>query len=73
MWDCVEKLARRAHERGIDVLVDEDLTEFFAGRLKDRDFKVKSYPTYDARKHQRSMFDMFMEARRNKPWLWQEY
>ena len=21
MWDCVEKFARRAHERGVDVLV----------------------------------------------------
>lgn len=73
MWDCVEKLARRAHERGMDVLVDEDLTEFFAGRLKDRDFRVKTYPTYDARKHQKGMFDMFMEARKNKPWFWQEY
>jgi hypothetical protein len=72
-WDCVERLARRAYERGINVLVDEDLTEFFAGRLKDRDFRVKSYPTYDARKHQKSMFDMFMEARKNKPWLWQDY
>lgn len=73
MWDCVEKLARKAYERGINTLVDEDLTEFFAGRLKDRDFRVKTYPTYDARKHQRNMFGMFMVARRDKPWLWQNY
>lgn len=67
MWDCVERLAKRAYERGISTLVDEDLTEFFAGRLKDRDFRVKTYPTYDARRHQRSMFDMFIDAREGKP------
>ncbi len=72
-WDCVEKLARRAYERGISTLIDEDLTEFFVGRFKDKDFRVKTYPTYNARKHQRSMFEMFMKAREGKPWLWQEY
>lgn len=73
MWDCVEKLARRAHEGGIEVLVDEDLTEFFAGRLNDRAFRIKKYPSYNPRKHQKSMLDLFMDARKNKPWLWQEY
>ena len=29
MWDCVEKFAKTAHKRGLDVLVDEDLTECF--------------------------------------------
>jgi len=72
--DCVERLAKKAYERGgINTLVDEDLTEFFAGRLKDRDFRVKTYPTYDARKHHKKMIDMFMAARQGKPWLWQEY
>lgn len=73
MWDCVEKLARIAYERGINVLVDEDLTEFFVSRLKDRDFRIKTYPTYNARKHLGNMLDIFIEARKNKPWLWQEY
>lgn len=73
MWSCVEKLARRAHARGINVLVDEDLTEFFAGRLNNKDFRIKSYPTYDARKLQKDMFGLFMSARKNKPWLFQNY
>lgn len=74
MWDCVEKLARRAHERGLDVLVDEDLTEFFPGRLQDSDFKVDKYPTYNPRKNGNDwFFQTFMVARKDKPWLWQEY
>lgn len=40
LWDCVERLAERAHERGLNVLVDEDLTELFAGRLNDPDFRI---------------------------------
>jgi len=31
--DCVEKLAKRAYEKGIDTLVDEDLTEFLSEGL----------------------------------------
>jgi len=73
MWDCVERLAKRAYERRLDTLVDEDLTEFFSGRLRDSDFKIDKYPTYNPRKNQGFMFDMFIEARREKPWLWQDY
>jgi len=73
MWDCVERLAKRAYELGLDTLVDEDLTEFFSGRLNDPDFKIDEYPTYNPRKKQGSMFDMFMEARKERPWLWQTY
>ena len=29
IWDCAEKLARRAYERKSNVLADEDLTELF--------------------------------------------
>ncbi len=73
MWDCVEKLAKRAYERELDTLVDEDLTEFFSGRLMDPDFKIDKYPTYNPRKNRGFMFDMFLEARKNRPWLWQDY
>jgi len=72
MWDCVEKLAKRAYEIGLDTLVDEDLTEFFAWRLNDPDFKIDKYPTYNARKNH-GLFGMFMDARKGKPWLWQNY
>ena len=72
MWDCVEKLAKRAYERGLDTLVDEDLTEFFSWRLDDLDFKTDKYPTYNPKKLG-SMFEDFMRARKDKPWLWQNY
>lgn len=68
MWDCVERLARRAYERGVDVMVDEDLTEFLGIRLSDPDFRIDRYPTYKPRGD-----PYFMEARRGKPWLWQNY
>ena len=73
MWSCVEKLAKKAYERGLDTLVDEDLTEFFSGRLRDTDFKVDKYPTYNAREQNDFIFDRFIEARKGKPWLWQDY
>lgn len=73
MWDCVERLAKRAYERGFDTLVDEDLTEFFGRRFRDPDFKTDQYPTYNPRKSPQSIFEMFMKARKEKHWLWQNY
>lgn len=72
MWDCVERLAKAAYEIGINTLVDEDLTEFLAFRINEPDFKLDKYPTYDAR-NRNPMFDEFLRARREKPWLWQVY
>ena len=72
MWDCVEKLAKRAYEKGLNVLVDEDLTEFFLQRLKDKNFRTDKYLTYQP-KRQGSMFKDFIEARKQRPWLWQNY
>lgn len=71
MWDCVERLARRAYRRGINTLVDEDLTEFFGFRAfaRKKDFRVKSYPSYTPNGKR----EMFIAARKNKPWLWQDY
>lgn len=73
MWDCVEKLAKRAYEKGLDVLVDEDLTEFFSWRLRDPNFRVDKYSTYNPKKDGPVFFKNFMEARKQKPWLWQNY
>lgn len=33
-WDCVADVARYAHGQGIDVLVDDDLTEFFFWKIR---------------------------------------
>ncbi|HLC53112.1 MAG TPA: hypothetical protein VJK03_01080 [Candidatus Nanoarchaeia archaeon] len=73
VWDCVEKLARRAHERGINVLVDEDLTELFTMRMKTEGFDISQYPGYNPRLEGKHFFEMFMEPRRGVPWLWQDY
>jgi len=73
LWDCVERLAKRAYERELDVLVDEDLTELFAGRLNDPDFRIDRFPSFDPTKDCKFLFEFFMNARRDKPWLWQNY
>jgi hypothetical protein len=72
MWDCVEKLAKCAYEKCLDVLVDEDLTEFFSWRINDKNFKVDKYPTHKPRK-QGNYFRSFMKARKKRLWLWQNY
>jgi hypothetical protein len=73
MWDCVERFAKRAYEKEFDVLVDEDLTEFFTRRIQDPDFNVESYPNYDPKKLSSFMLDAFIKSRENRPWLLQEY
>jgi hypothetical protein len=75
LWDCVDKLARRAYEKGVNVLVDEDLTEILPLRLTDEDFAVNRYPSYNPRAGElgKGWFELFMQARKNKPWLWQDY
>lgn len=73
MWDCVAKLAKRAHERKINVLVDEDLTEFFTGRFLKADFNPFNYPGYNPRLERKIFFEVFMEARKGSPWLLQHY
>jgi len=34
-WDCVERVAKYAYEHGINVSVDDDLTEFFFYKVKN--------------------------------------
>jgi len=73
LTDCVERFAKRAYERKLDVLVDEDLTELFARRLNDPNFKIDKFPSIDPKKYGKFLFEFFMNARKDKPWLWQKY
>jgi hypothetical protein len=74
IWDCVEKFAKEAHGSGVDVLIDEDLTEFLTSRIRSKKgFKRAVYPSYNPRLYGRNSFNQFMRARRGKPWFWQEY
>jgi hypothetical protein len=74
-WDCVEKLAKRAHKRGIDVLVDEDLTQFLISRyVQDPNFKMDFYPGFNPQVFKSlSTLNSFFEARKGKPWFVQNY
>jgi len=75
MWDCVNKFAKRAYERGFDTLVDEDLTEFFTSHILKKDFRLDIYPSIIYMDYFKKYFDieMYLEKRRGKPWLWQNY
>ena len=74
-WDCVERVAKAAYRKGFDVLVDEDLTEFFEYRFRQPGFKTGVYPSFNPRSQidGENFFRIFMEARKGKPWLWQKY
>lgn len=73
LWDCVERLAKRAYERGIETCVDEDLTELFVYRVKDSGFCPEKFPAFNPRELGEAGFEAFMETRKGKPWLWQNY
>ena len=76
VWDCVDKFARYAYEKGLNVLVDEDLTEFLAGRilgLLGRDFNLTTYPSINPKEIKGIPFELFMRAREGKPRFFQDY
>jgi len=73
MWDCVERVAKRAYEKGINVLVDEDLTELMSFRFREAYFRADRYPTYNPRTLDKESFEQFMKPRRDCPWLYQSY
>ena len=80
-WDCVEKTAQYAYENKIDVLVDDDLTEFFFWKVRG----YKRFPSESSipisreksiekdRKHCEEagprQLKAVRKARKNKPWL----
>jgi hypothetical protein len=72
--DCVEKVAKAAHSRGIDVRTDEDTTQFFFsttalyGRIPLR--RRKPWPHAGLYKNPRCLEDI-REHRATRPWLHQ--
>lgn len=69
LWDCVEKVAKRAYERGRDVLVDEDLTELLTYRVLKEGFEFDKFPTFYP--EDRQELEILRETRKDKPWMWQ--
>ena len=73
VYDCVEKVAKRAYERKMNVLVDEDLTNFFFSRYRNPNFKVDKYPTFnpwDVSDKKEGKIEIRRE-RESKPWMFQ--
>lgn len=73
MWDCVDKVASTAFEKGISTLVDEDLTEFFHYRCKQDYFRVDNYPNFNPFKNfgDDLFLEHFFEVRKKRKWLLQ--
>ena len=78
LWDCVQRTAREAHRRGIDTLVDEDLTELSAFRLVDRHRGIPESPrqaVFDPAVYQPPRIppgftgEHFLNVRSGKPWM----
>lgn len=83
-WDCVDRVAECAHNQGIDVLVDDDLTEFFFHKISnDEGIPTLSRIPLSRKKsieedRKRAIetggslqLKCMREARKNKPWLLQ--
>ena len=68
-----EEIATTEQHEIAHVLVDEDLTEFFPMMLRHSGFRVDRFPSYNPRDRGESIFEGFIEARKRKPWLWQDY
>ncbi len=81
-WDCVEKVAEYAFRQGIDVTVDDDLTEFFFHKIRDQKgnpsdsnipFSRKKSVIKARRRFLESggtlQLDRVRKAREKKPWL----
>jgi hypothetical protein len=77
IWDCVSKLAEAAHKKGLDVLVDEDLTDFFQMHIREPLFRTGVYPSINIKEwlKQKGMDDAFEDfmSPRAKPWFYQAY
>ncbi|MFA5259406.1 MAG: hypothetical protein WC979_06785 [Candidatus Pacearchaeota archaeon] len=74
--DCVQRVAKRAYERKIDVLVDEELTELFGHNIRRPEFNPQRYPSINLLEliADPEFFKIINEKRKERPWLynWQE-
>lgn len=70
MRDCVEKVAKSAYESGIDVLVDEDLTEFLTMNIKRGSFDESQFPGYNLNE---ALGGGIFLLRPKFPWLYNYY
>jgi hypothetical protein len=71
LWDCVQRVAKQAFTRGVDVLVDEDLTEKFGSILKSHpDFKRDQYPSHVPYQTEIAL-EEYAAARVGLPWMLQ--
>ena len=81
-WDCVEKVAEYAFRQGINVTVDDDLTEFFFHKVRDQkgnpsDSNIPLSRKKSIIKARRRFLesggtlqlDRVRKAREKKPWL----
>lgn len=80
LWDCVDKTARYAYNQGINVSVDEDLTELFFWSVRDNKgipvFKIpvsKKESLMQTRKRLNGAGRGFLKdaraERRKRPWM----
>ncbi len=77
LWDCVNKFAKYAYHSGIDVLIDEDLTEIFfdlVRKFKNRQVPIDKEKSLELiRKELYKLDHVYIERahkeRANKPWF----
>lgn len=71
--DCVQRFAEVACLRGVESLVDEELTELFGGFFERSDFNPEIFPSIDPRKKisYDNFIELFVRQRQDKPWLYQ--
>ena len=70
-WDCVDKIARRSYEKGVETFVDEDTTELFFSRrtLVDIPLIRKKWSLKEELGIPESLYEIAKENRKNKPWF----
>ena len=70
--DCVERVARRAYERGLEVLVDEDLTEHLPFCIEKPGFRIDRFPSIPLihlTAPSPNIQAEIIATRKEKPWL----
>ena len=81
LWDCVGKVAKYAHKQGIEVVVDEDLTELFFRKATDHrgvpsSSLIPSSQKESVEKDRKELMDsnpylleLVLKMRKERPWL----